>query len=414
MLRNLFNIPAAEKNHGFLPANPPARTLPNTTEYQIRINEIIANLPELVANKNLRNTIDELNQQFPNPELALQKGNKAQKTAALCFLTAIAQAYVFEDANHPIEHIPATIAKPLYQLSKSRQRFPIITYSDYVLNNWRLLDSNKPVSLDNIEPIVTITGTKDEAWFIKIHVAIEAASAAAISAAHSAFLEAAKSNPDLKKIRKSLAQITASLEQSIEIMHKMKDGCHPDVFWNVLRPYLGGWEKTKPANCEDAGVRLEGIGSKDTKPFALSGPSGAQSSIVPALDVALKIKHDIDGMHKKLLEFKEYMPNEHQAFILQFTSSKIKHLAKHSNSPDLSKAYDEAVSAVKRMRGAHLSLIHAYIYKPAGAQGIPAAAITGTGGAPIKSYLFGRYADTNTLVKKPESQDEVELSKRFA
>jgi indoleamine 2,3-dioxygenase len=396
MFRNLFNITKADEN-GFLPAQAPETTLPEKSAYQSKINHIIHNLPALLKAKTLRAEVDALNAEFPNPVLELEKGNKAQKTAALCFLTAIAQAYVCEDTAKPIQHLPATIAKPLYALAKSRQRFPMITYSDYVLNNWRLIDDTKPVSLDNIETIVSFSGTKDEAWFIKIHVAIEAVSAKAITAAQTAYHESLKNNPDASVIEQSLRAMTESLNQSIDIMHKMKDNCHPEVFWNVLRPYLGGWEKVKPANCEDAGVRFEGIQTRDTKPFAFGGPSGAQSSIVPALDTALKIKHDIDGMHKKLLEFKEYMPNQHQAFILQFTNSKIKSVAKHSSNPELIAAYDDAVSAVKRMRGAHLGLVHAYIYNPAANQGIPAHVITGTGGAPIKGYLGGRLTDTHTL-----------------
>src|SRR3990167_156132 len=122
------------------------------------MNAIINNLPALLKEKKLRAIVDALNIEFPDPVLELQKGNKAQKDAALCFLTAIAQAYVCEDTK-PIQHLPAAIAKPLYALAKSRQRFPTITYSDYVLNNWRLIDESKPVSLDNIETIVSFSGT---------------------------------------------------------------------------------------------------------------------------------------------------------------------------------------------------------------------------------------------------------------
>jgi indoleamine 2,3-dioxygenase len=408
----MLHLLPSENLNGFLPSQEPAAALPEITEYQIQLNAIMRNLPALMKEKKLRETVDALNKEFPSPELQYNKLQKNQKDTALCFLTAIAQAYIFEDST-PIKHIPGTIAKPLYKLCKSRQRFPTFTYSDYVLNNWKLIDKSKAVSLDNIEPIYTFTALPDEAWFIKIHVVIEAVAAKAIRSAHEAMLESLRENPDQSRIRIMLDQITSSLEDVVATIHQMKDGCNPALFWQTLRPYLGGWEKVKPADCNDQGVRFEGVESNDNKPSAFSGPSGAQSSIIPALDAALKIKHNIDGMFKKLLEFKDYMPTQHQAMILQFANSKIKSVAKHSNDASLNEAYDRAVSAVKQVRGAHLALVHAYIYTPAAAQGIPADAITGTGGAPIKTYLHGRYNDTKTLGNAPVTSEEGHQSLSF-
>lgn len=403
MLNRLFTVKSTDTNCGFLPAAAPATKLIELTAFEAELNAIVANLPALVKDRQLRKRIDDLNTRYPMPELHLTKGDKAQKAAALRTLTTLAQAYVGENLAEPIKHVPKVIALPLYKLAKSKQRFPIITYSDYVLNNWQLIDADKELSLDNIKPITTITGTRDEEWFIMVHVAIEHKAAAAIQAARAAFVESQKENPDLNFLKEQLNTIKKSVNDCIDGMHKMYEQCNPDTFWDILRPFLSGWEKVKPLDCEHSGVVLEGIETRDKKPLALTGPSGAQSSIVPALDAALGVKHDIDGMHSKLLEFKQYMPNEHQAFIMQFTGSKIKHHAKHSGDNELTEAYDQTVGAVKRMRGAHLGLVHAYIYKPADARGIPREAITGTGGAPLDGYLGGRFSDMKKLSEQPNA-----------
>jgi len=398
-MQRIFQQASVDLSNGFLPGTRPVTKLPDNSEYHKRLNDIISNLPTLIKEKLLRKTIDDLDKEFVNAELSLEKGNKAQKNTAIMFIVAIAQGYIFEDTKNPANIIPAVIAKNLYLLCKSRQRFPMITYADYVLNNWRMKNPCGEITLDNIEPIFTFTGTTDEAWFIKIHVAIESACGQALRAAEATYLEAKNSAPDTKKMSSALTAIAESLQKAIDVMHEMKTGCNPDTFWDIMRPYLSGWDKIKATGSDDLGVKFAGIRTKDTKPFDFTGPSGAQSSIVPALDNALRIKHEIDGMFKLLLKFKEYMPNDHQAFIAHFSDSKIKTVVYKSGSPTLIDAFKSAIDAVQKMRGAHLGLVHQYIYKTAGARGIPAHVITGTGGAPIDGYLAGRYEDTLKVKK---------------
>lgn len=396
MLARLFPQVPESAERGFLPINNPVAKLPDVCQYNTDINRLVQDLPELLKKKELRKTVDALSAAIDGDAAdLLQVSNNAEKNAALTFLTALAQAYVFENAEQPIEAVPAFISVPLYNLAKEKQRFPTVTYNDYVLNNWRKLNAEGGVTLENIEPLVTLTGTRDEQWFIMVHVAIEAAAAPAILAAKKAFVEARNESPDADALTSAMHTIKASVEEAIKIMRRMQEECNPDAFWNVLRPYLGGWEKTKPADCEDAGVRFAGVGVKDTKPFAFSGPSGAQSSIVPALDAVLGVRHEINGMFQQLLKFKEYMPTEHQALINVFAAfSGVQQAVQHANDDKLTAAYEGAVNAVKQMRGAHLGLVKQYIYKPAVACGIPKEALTGTGGAPIDSYLAGRYKDT--------------------
>ena len=50
----------------------------------------------------------------------------------------------------------------------------MLPYSGYVLDNWGKLDDSKGIDLDNIYMIQNFLSGQDEAWFVLIHVAIEA------------------------------------------------------------------------------------------------------------------------------------------------------------------------------------------------------------------------------------------------
>ena len=54
-------------------------------------------------------------------------------------------------------------------------------YSSYVLDNWGRFDTNKGVTLDNIYMLQHFLGGQDEAWFVLIHVAIEAQAGSALA-----------------------------------------------------------------------------------------------------------------------------------------------------------------------------------------------------------------------------------------
>jgi indoleamine 2,3-dioxygenase len=391
--RFFANSANINEKRGFLPDADPQTQLSESSVFANHINELVKNAPQLLQERKLRAEIDALDAAFPDALLiATKKGCKEERNTTLLFLKTLVQAYIWEDPEHPANTVPSILTRNLYPLCKSRQCYPIITYADYVLNNWRRIDTNKPISLDNIEPIVTFTGTADEAWFIKIHVVIEAVCASALHAACMACHQVNEGKEE--DIIQSFKKIQQSLTIAINILHRMIEGCRPDIFSDKLRPYLNGWEKVKSADNDEVGVRLLGLTTRDKLPAKYTGPSGAQSGIMPALDSAFGIKHEIDGMLVKLRDFKEYMPLSHQAFILGLQNSKLRKFSKKTHSEELIAAYDEAVKTIGQFRGAHLSLIHQYIYRPAQERGMDHSKITGTGGAPIDDYLAGRYANT--------------------
>ena len=62
--------------------------------------------------------------------------------------------------------IPQNIAITWYNIAEKLDRPPILSYASYALNNWSLLDKNKPLTLDNIRILQNFLAGVDEDWFI--------------------------------------------------------------------------------------------------------------------------------------------------------------------------------------------------------------------------------------------------------
>ena len=67
-------------------------------------------------------------------------------------------------------------------------------------------------------------------------------------------------------------------------MNRMPEKCDPFIYYNRVRPYIFGW-KNNPATPQ--GVIYEEVDEYNGKPQLFRGETGAQSSIVPALDALL-------------------------------------------------------------------------------------------------------------------------------
>ena len=78
--------------------------------------------------------------------------------------------------------MPKCIAVPLDRLAKKLGRVPMFDYAACVLNNWKLIDQTKPLTLENLSVIWSFTKTVAEKWFYLIHIVIENHGAEAMKA----------------------------------------------------------------------------------------------------------------------------------------------------------------------------------------------------------------------------------------
>ena len=164
-----------DPNRGFLTSTDPLQRLPYTT---FHIWEDLADdLPKLLgarlgqAREPLRNL----------PVLSIEElVCDSELRRAHLLLCLFAHAYVW-GGKEPMAEIPRGIAIPLWQVSKKLGIPPILGHVSIVMYNWRRLDSNAEISMENICTLNNFFDGRDESWFYLITVEIEAKGAAAIA-----------------------------------------------------------------------------------------------------------------------------------------------------------------------------------------------------------------------------------------
>ena len=90
----------------------------------------------------------------------------------------------------------------------------------------------------------------------------------------------------------------------------MPERCDPYIYYTRVRPFIFGWHGNPSLpgglvyQTHDAPIALQ-----------LRGETGAQSSIVPAIDALCGVTHGQNDLSTHLAELRAYMPREHREFI---------------------------------------------------------------------------------------------------
>ncbi|CAK0880617.1 unnamed protein product, partial [Prorocentrum cordatum] len=188
----------------------------------------------------------------------------------------------------PAARLPAFLAEPLLALSGRLQRPPMIDYASSVC-------------------AMRLTGLLDEEWFFKTHVVIESEASHVVSA----LIGAMRSGEESELLEHLVALEDAMwrvVRACLPIMYERDTSgtpkCSPDVFYTILRPLIKSGE-----------LVFEG----DSGPSALSlnGPSGAMSTLLPAVDAALGIKMTSEKLREALDQFELSMPLGHREFLAE-------------------------------------------------------------------------------------------------
>jgi indoleamine 2,3-dioxygenase len=161
-----------------------------------------------------------------------------------------------------------------------------------------------------------------------------------------------------------------------------------------VRPYIHGWKNHPDL---PAGVIYEGVTAYGGQPQQFRGETGAQSSIIPALDATLGVRHKEDMLSSYLLEMREYMPPAHRAFIESLENramdgggpegrNGIRPFVERAGRASLTGVYNTCVELVEKFRSLHLEYAATYIFKQAQTDAKNPHAV-GTGGTPFMPYL---------------------------
>lgn len=339
--------------NGFLPNKDPLIKLP---KYFEAWDEIGKNLPNLILAGVLRKELEKL----PILDTSRLKNNSELERAML-LLSFFAHAYLRGEYSE-VYSIPKSIAVPWKSVSSILERPTVLAHASAVLNNWRRINPEEPISLNNLALVQQYQGGMDEAWFFLVTVAIEKEGANIVNAIIGLMSE---SN---NMISSHLESIAVSLNTMTQLLQRMPEKCDPPIFYNRLRPFLGSLEN----------VVFEGVSST---PVNLSGGSAAQSSLIQCIDAAIGIKHAENRSAAFLLEMRKFMPIKHREFILYIENSDLSIILAN-------KAYLNPIETIKNLlkdfRNEHLKIYHRYV---ASQQKKTAMGDKGTGGTDAVEFL---------------------------
>jgi indoleamine 2,3-dioxygenase len=313
-----------------------------------QLEDAAGQLPDRLADRSIRDWLA----QFPTLDLTPIHDTPTDFRVVERLMTIyayLASAYVHMEPESPAKNIPAGIARPLAFLSGLVDRPPILTYTNYVLTNWQRKDPAGGIEVDNLELVQKFLGNDDEAWFILIHVDIEARAAAALRGIIDGKQAVAEEDP--AALHTALQAIETSIAAMIQTFDRMPEGCDSDVYYYRVRPYIFMFQD----------VTYNGVSTLGGEPKTFRGQTGAQSSIVPALVEALELQHEASGLTHHLKVMRHYMPKPHREFIASNHESGIRGLVRRTNDPALDGAYNACLTRLLEFRRMHYHYATTYI-----------------------------------------------------
>ncbi|MFT7587406.1 MAG: indoleamine 2,3-dioxygenase [Cellvibrionaceae bacterium] len=364
---------------GFLPDQDPLIHLPEAcAEWEA----FSADLRKLVLTRHLRNQVHDL-PDFPLEALTTEP--ELWRAANLfAYLTSL---YVLGSHNEHVQTVPAKLAVPFHAIATQLGVPPILSYALQGLVNWRRIDLNGPIVAENLTLLQNFMGGMDEEWFVTLHTQIEASAAPAVLCLKS--LQLAMKSEDYETAETHLTTIGDTLQTMYDILGRMQERCDPYIYFNRVRPFMFGW---KDNEMFPEGVLYEGVAAYENRPVRLRGETGAQSSIVPAIDAALGIQHQRDEMRVYLIEMFDYMPPSDRNLIYELQQGlnvREAIIGLGAAGANLREAYNYAVEKLGQFRIRHIEYAALYILKPAKTtEGV------GTGGTPFTFYLKKHIEET--------------------
>jgi indoleamine 2,3-dioxygenase len=366
-------VPHLNHERGFLPLQDPLMRLSSDFDAW---EEVAQRLPKLLVSDQVRSTVADL------PPFPTELVNELrERERAMLLLSYLGHAYVW-GGPRPATILPTVLARPWHAIAVSLGRPPVLSYSSYALYNFFRFNPAREIECGNLALIQNFLGGIDEEWFILIHVDIERKAGPAMASLPSC-LDAAQEG-DAERLEALLSQVDTSLRSMHDTLRRMPEWCDPYVYYHRVRPYIHGW-KNHPDLPE--GVVYEGVEAYAGRPQLFRGETGAQSSIVPALDAMLGVGHKEDVLSTYLLEMRDYMPPAHRAFIESLEKREsVRPFAQRAGRRALTSAYNACVEALENFRSLHFEYASTYIFQQAQTDAKNPHAV-GTGGTPFMDYL---------------------------
>lgn len=381
---NLHNF-LMSVDRGYLPEQDPIRELPRKFA---PLQQIFNEIPKLLMTNQTRRVLRQI------PPLSYESLSGPELERAMLGLSYIGHAYVWGD---PIidDVLPKEIAVPWYWVATKLGRLPVLSYASYALYNWKRIDPKGPIACGNIALLQNFWGGADEEWFILIHVDIEAKASAGLNALIEIQKGAAASDP--VTIEKNLDILSNTLQGMLASLNRMPEFCDPYIYYNRVRPYIHGWRNNPSL---PNGLLYEGVDAYQGKPVQFRGETGAQSSIIPAIDGLLRVYHKEDRFKEYLLEMRDYMPPKHKAFIEHIEKGPdLRAFVLAHADQTIKDRYNACVELVEKFRSKHLEYANQYIFLQH-QKSLSNPTSYGTGGTPFIPYLTKHRDETSEHIIK--------------
>jgi len=370
MITDLLKRFSVDQERGFLPNPDPFLVLPPQFEVWDKLG---AEMPSLLAKGDFRSAVENL------PLIHADKlKNDSDINRAMLLLSMFANAYI-SCGPDTVRIIPLVLSVPLSEVANSSGRPPISSHASIVLNNWRRINPEGPIELENLRTVQNFLGGQDEEWFFLTTVAIESLGAPALSAVLEG-LEAAASS-DNKKFVDALERITKSIYNCTNVLDRIPEKCAPHIFYSQIRPFLAGWP--------EEGIIYEGVSDE---PKVYIGGSAAQSSLLQSIDAAMGIFHPHADSGPFLKKMRKYMPLAHRKFIEYLeTQLSLKKYVEQNESRELNDVLNRCINTLDGFRKKHMQIAVHYILD----QVKDGGNVIGTGGTEFVTFLSRTRTETS-------------------
>lgn len=385
---------------GFVPSAPPLRALP---AYFKAWDDLAAGLPGLIKRQQLREKIKAL--QLLDASRLVTKEELRRAFVVLGFLV---HGYAWCEGPGAAEVIvPLQLAEPYLQVCGrlGLEGRETLSYAGLCIWNWGLKEG-RPVegvpALEDMDSLVTFTGTRDEEVFYLVPVLVELEGGRLPSVLLAALEGVVEGHGEA--LLEALAETRDALVRMQTQMPKLHEQCDAEVFFQQVRPFLAGGR-------DAGGWTFERADGRKEMRHCIGG-SAAQSSTVPAIDTLLGVRHkSMDDGPSVFAEMREYMPGSHRAFLAELEKlPSIGDLVKgEEKAIELVDAYNGVLAELAKWRSKHIGVVTTHIVnqaRKAMKQKIAAeevkeglsvkdeSELQGTGGTALIPFLKGARQDT--------------------
>lgn len=170
-------------SRGFLPNTDPVQKLVIKDEkyrpFAVTMENLASSLTDMVqAQKAREEIVCQLRDVVPlfDHDLFNSFGSPAMDERAFLVYSCFAVVYVNNYKDRPLSRLCKEVTIPIVRLAERVQRKPILDYCSYILFNWKRKNPSGPLTIDNLESLLTLSNTEEENKYIISRVAIEAKS----------------------------------------------------------------------------------------------------------------------------------------------------------------------------------------------------------------------------------------------